>query len=206
MTVLLVYRRVRTVPSKRRAEGIRCRVVVVNRRTPVLAVGQTGTERIRSRGDWQPRLPNHWVPTHVFRGREFRRRQRQTDVSMIIIWFLGRGESRWKLDARFPSSFFIWLCVIGTVCPSRTWSRKLYSHFLYAFQSYPSIYITSHHLLSRSSYSLPPFLLSLSLFLFFLSSKHASTVSIYSSAFGQLMDPTSYKLVSYFSNHFAKLF
>lgn len=79
--MLLVHCRVRIVPSERRAKSVRRRTTVVDRRTPILAIGQTRVEAVRSRSDRRARLPNHRIPAHVFRGRELRRRQRQTHVS-----------------------------------------------------------------------------------------------------------------------------
>lgn len=79
--VLLVYCRVRIVPSEWRAKSVRRRTTVVDRRTPILAIGQTGVEAVRSRSDRRSRVPNHRIPAHVFRGRKLRRRQRQTHVS-----------------------------------------------------------------------------------------------------------------------------
>lgn len=81
--MLLVHRRVRAVPAKRRAEGVRRGAAVVDRRAQVLAVRQTGAQGIRSRGDRQLSVPDHRIPAHVFRGREFRRHQRKADVSHI---------------------------------------------------------------------------------------------------------------------------
>lgn len=76
--MLLVHCRVRIVPSEWRAKSVRRRATVVDRRTPILAIGQTGVEAVRSRSDRRSRVPNHRIPAHVFRGRKLRRRQRQT--------------------------------------------------------------------------------------------------------------------------------
>lgn len=88
VSVLLVHRRVRVVPTERRAESLRSRTLVVHRRTTVLAVGQTNVETVRSRGDRQHGVPDHSVPAHVFCGRKFWRRQRQAHVGVQkCVWF-----------------------------------------------------------------------------------------------------------------------
>ena len=77
--VLLVHGWVRSVPTKRRAKGIRCWIAFIFRRTRVLFERQTRIASLRTSKDSVAKVSDNRVPACLLRCREFRRRQTEND-------------------------------------------------------------------------------------------------------------------------------
>lgn len=85
--MLLVYGRVRPVPTKWRAKGIRCWIAFVFRRTRVLFERQTRIASFRTSKDSVAKVSDNRVPACLLRCRELRGRQTENDVKLTDLSF-----------------------------------------------------------------------------------------------------------------------
>ena len=92
--VLLVHRRVRPLPPKGWAEGLRRRPSIVLRRTWILLVRQTGDPRFRSDQNRRHRIPDHPISARLLRHWKLRGCSTEDDVSIFHNNLISTGGPR----------------------------------------------------------------------------------------------------------------